>query len=639
MKILDSKAAEYMKPKKKTSGTQGRKQRTLWAYIDKKKNEGLQARRPYERKWLLNLAFLVGRQYVYFNSSAHEVQNLEPVRGRIRMIDNQLWPRVRRQIADFIKNDPIMSVVPSTSEDEDIKAARAGDKFLKSFWQSNRMKRKIRKTAGWIHSCGNVFLDHRWNRKLGPIERDEDGRMVYSGDVDVWVWSPFEIVVPFVTMGETNAHEFPWLIKMKWRSLEWIKDNYPAEGNKVVEEPMATNFLDTSFVLGATRGTQTKHFPGAIVIEYMEKPGEVFKKGAFITAANGIILDAEEYPFGKYNLEQFKDIDVPGQFWGKATMEDGISLQKTWNQTLSDIMEFNRLMGRGKWLIPDRSNLKIEFDNVIGQHIYYKPVMGHKPELMTMKSMPPSFIQILELTYRSFNNLFSQHEVTQGTNRSDIRSGEMVSILREQDAHGAIPSHQIFEESLEGLMSGVLRRVQKGYTSPRMIEIIGRDDEVEVMAFQGADLRGNQNVMVKKQSSLPDSRMAREARIMNRFERGLYGDPADPEVRRHVMTMLEDASVKDMYASEKKDEKVARWENRFLVSAKVEINPYDNHAIHIREHTDFQKSLDYQKIKLEDPKSFQELETRYIAHVLEHQQFLTEQRAQLLEAQEGAKGG
>ena len=173
MKILESKAADYMKKKAKKK-PQGRREGRLWAYVAEKKKDGLMARRPYERRWLIGLAFLAGRQYTYFNSTAHVVQNLEPIRGRIRMVDNQLLPRVRRQIADFIKNDPVMSVVPSSEEDEDIKAAKAGDKFLKSFWQSNRMKKKIRQSAGWIFSTGNVFLDHRWNPRLGPVERDED---------------------------------------------------------------------------------------------------------------------------------------------------------------------------------------------------------------------------------------------------------------------------------------------------------------------------------------------------------------------------------------------------------------------------------------------------------------------------------
>jgi len=636
-KLLESKAANYMK--KKPPAKQSREEGVLYSFIDRRKRDGLESRRVFEQRWLLSLAFYAGRQYVFFNRSAHIVQNLEPVRGRIRMLDNQIMPRVRRQIADFIKNDPIMSVVPSSTEDEDIKAAKAGDKFLESFWQSNRMKRKIRQLAGWQFVTGNVFLDHRWNAKLGPIQLDEKtGKMVYLGDVDVGVWSPLEIVTPAVAMGDVNHHSFPWMIRMKWRSLEYLTEHH-AKGNLVQAESMPSALIDTNFMLGGSTGSQARKFPGAMLIEYYHKPDKLFPKGLFCTAANTIILDATDYPYTKYNIEQFKDVDIPGQFWGKATMEDAIPLQKTWNQTLSDIHEFNRTMGRGKYLIPDKSNFRIEFDNVTGQHIYYKPVIGHKPELLSLKNMPTSFGQTLELTWNSFNNLFSQHEVTQGTNKSDIRSGEMVAILREQDAHGAIPSHAIFEEGLEGLMGGVLRRVQKGYDQPRMIKVLGRDAEVEVMSFSAADLAGNTDVSVKRQSSLPDSRLARESRVMNRFERGLYGDPNDPEVRRHVMNMLEDAIVKNIYAGDKKDEAVANWENRLLTQMNLPTNAYDNDALHLKVHLEFQKSMDYQRLKLEDRKLFIEIETRFLAHNTIHQKRVMEQREAMLREQAMLKGG
>jgi len=635
--LVDSKAANYMK--KKPAAKQGRNERVLWTHIENRKADGLAARRLYEQKWLLNLAFFAGRQYVFFNSSAHTLQNLDAVRGRIRMMDNQIMPRVRRQIADFIKNDPVMSVVPSSTEDEDIKAAKAGDKFLKSFWQSNRMKKKVRQLAGWQFTTGNVFLSHKWNAKLGPIELDKaTGAMVYAGDVDVDIWSPFNVIFPIVTMGDTELHEFPWMIRMRWRTLEYITENFK-NGKLVQAEGMPSAMADAHYMIGAGIGTQARKFPGAMLLEYFHKPDKIFPRGLACTCANGIILEAKDYPYAKYNMEQFKDVDVPGQFLGKATMEDAIALQKTWNTTLSDIQEFNRTMGRGKYLIPENSGFRIEFDNAMSQHIYYRPVMGLKPELMTIKNMPGSFAMTLETTWNSLNNLFSQHEVTQGTNKSDIRSGEMVSILREQDAHGAIPSHQIFEESLEGLMSGVLRRVQKGYTEPRMIKVLGRDKELEVVSFGAADLAGNTDVTVKKQSSLPDSRIAREARVMQRFERGLYGPPEDPEVRRHVMNMLDDAVVADIFSTQKLDEAVARWENRLLIQMDVPTNAYDNDALHLSEHTKFQKSMDYQKLKLTDRKSFIEMEARFLKHNMIHQTRVAEQREAMLQEQLMMKGG
>jgi hypothetical protein len=175
-----------------------------------------------------------------------------------------------------------------------------------------------------------------------------------------------------------------------------------------------------------------------------------------------------------------------------------------------------------------------------------------------------------------------------------------------------------------------------------MIEIVGRDNEVEALSFSATDLRGNTNVTVKKQSSLPDSRIAREASILDRFEKGLYGNPADPEVRRQVMVMLDDAVVKDIYSSDKKDEAVAAWENRLLVQLQLPINNYDNHVLHLKEHSNFQKGMDYQKLKLSNQKGFVEIEARFLAHTMQHQTFAQEMiQAQIQQqaALEGKGGG
>jgi len=160
------------------------------------------------------------------------------------------------------------------------------------------------------------------------------------------------------------------------------------------------------------------------------------------------------------------------------------------------------------------------------------------------------------------------------------------------------------------------------------------------MAFSASVLRDNTNVMVKKQSSLPDSRIAREARIMDRFQNGLYGDPLDPEVRRHVMTMLDDAIVEDIYSTVKKDEAVAKWENKMISQGvDVPINNYDSHQIHTLEHSNYQKSLDHQKLKLKDPKSFVEIETRFLKHQQGHQKYLVQERKAMIAEQQAIKGG
>jgi len=607
----------------------------LWTLVKDKFDIAVELRRPFERRWIINLAFLAGKQYVFFNQSVHLLQQLKRVRGRVRNIDNQLIRRWGRQVADMIATMPAMSVVPNTSEDADIKAAKIGDKVIKAFWRGNKMKKKVRQLAGWIYSTGNAFLDDRWNPRLGPTEIDpESGKLVYLGDVDCGVWSPFEVLVPFTMMGDTELHSFPWMIKMKFRSLDWIASNYK-RGKEVVAEQLPSPHTDLTSLMGYFVGEAPSKVPGAMVLDFYMQPNSEYPKGLFVTAANGIVLQKEDWPINHYHMEHFKDIDIPGIFWGKATLEDAIGLQKTWNKTISSIDEFNRIVAKGKGLVPRGAKLDALPDDTHGEWIEYTPVLGHKPEFMTHKGLPQTMQWSLDVTQKSLQDLYSQHEVTRGTNRSDLRSGEMARFLREQDARGAIPTFAVFEESLEEVMSRVLKRIQDGYTTERMLKIEGNEGEFEVFAFKGADLRNNTDVSVKKESSLPDSRIFREMKIMENYKEGLYGDPADPKVRRRVLRMMEDAETQDIFNELRLDETYAAWENQTMLKQRgvdqYLINEYDNHAVHIEEHNKFRKTMEYQKVKLEDSERFLEIERILTEHVGMHEKLLAAQQQAELE--------
>jgi hypothetical protein len=633
---LQNKAANHLLPKKKKSR---KLDDQYWPIIDENYELGLELRRPHEQRWMLSLAFLAGKQYVFFNSAAHILQQIQRVKNRSRIVDNILLPRWRRQVSDLIKTAPAMSVVPNSNEDEDIKAAKLGDKVLQHVWRSRRMKKSIRQLAGWIFSTGNGFLDDRWNPKLGPMQLNEQGEMVYAGDADIGVWSPFEILLPAANLGETDLHSMPWLMKAKWRGLDYLTSNFP-RGKEVVEESRPNVVAGANLILGREIRANAK-VPGAILKELKIQPCAEFPKGIFVTGANGIILQFTDYPYDYYNLEHFKDIDIPGIFWGKSTVDAALPQQIRWNKTNNEIDEYNRT-AKGKLLAPKRSGIEVVQDDTHGEVVYYKPVMGHKPDYINLKSLPPTFMQALDIAAGSTDDLFSQHEITQGTNKSDIRSGEMVARLREQDAHGAIPAHAVFEESLEAVGSRILQRVAKGYTSERMIKVVGRDNEYEVIAFKGADLRNNTDVSVKRQSTLPDSRIDREVEIMNRYQAGLYGDPADPEVRREVLNMLDDVPADPDYGEVKLDEMYASWENNILANQEVDlmlVNEYDNHAVHLKKHNVFRKGLDYQKIKLADPRLFMVLEERFIKHSMMHQEFIDQAMAKMIAQRDAVEGG
>jgi len=624
----------------------------LWAYMKELYDVGLSLRRPYEQKWLLNLSFLAGKQYVFYNDSTQLIQQLIHPKGRLRIVDNKILPRFQKQVSRLIRNNPRMSVVPASTDQEDIKAAKIGDKVLKWFWRQHTMRKTIRVLGTWIYSCGNGFLDDRWNPKLGPITTDAKGELRYAGDVDVGIWSPFEVIVPSASLTSMDIEDFPWVMKAKYRPLEWFHSNFK-RGKEVAAEQRPIPFVDAGALFGGLTDAKATHkLEGAVWMELRVKPNAEYPKGLYLEGANGIILERKDYPFDSYHLEHFKDIEVPGIFWGMATTEAAIWLQKVWNRQLSDIAEFNRTMARGKWLVPRNSKMEVLPDDSHGQRLLYNPVMGHKPEMMDIKGLPATYQQALEIVSVSLMELYHQHEVTQGTNRSDIRSGEMVALLLEQDDFGNVPTHAIFEESLERVMSRVLRRIQEGYKEQRIVSVTGRDLEHDVFAFTGADLRNNTDVHVAKDSSLPDSKVARQYRIMQNFEKGLYGDPADERTRERVMMMLEDVpseDVKDIFKESHLDRQNARVENEAIKSQPDVlhlVNPYDGHAVHIEEHRMARKQPDYQRIKRENMELFTTLEVAFEEHVEQHQKFLAQEMAaqdkrmaKVLELRKGVRSG
>jgi len=613
----------------------------LWFTVLENFNAGASSRLPYERKWLINLAFVAGRQYSFFNSSANQLQQAALRKGRLKIVDNKLLPYYRKQVSRLIRNTPTMSVIPNSNMQDDIEAARTAEKVLKSFWGQARMKKKMRQLAGFIYTCGNAFLDDRWDPKKGTTDLDvETGEIKYSGDVDCGVWSPFDIYIPAYGLGDDSLHEQPWIIKAKFRSLDYIRSRFK-RGKEVAAERREDKIVNAEMLLAGGTGKTGSDIDGAMVMEMDLKPNHEHPKGLHIIAANGVILHKSDYPFNHYHLEHFKDQEIPGVFWGMATLEAGIWLQKLWNRQISDIVEFNRSMARGKYLVPRNSKMEVGPDDSHGQVLMYTPVMGHKPEQMRLTSLPRTYEIALQQIAQSLMGLFDQHEVSQGTNKSDIRSGDMVQLLLEQDSYGVIPTHAIFEEALEEVMKRVLRRIQKGYGDDRMIKIVGRDNDYEVMAFKGADLRDNTDVTIKKGSSLPDSRAGRQAQIIQRYREELYGERRDPEVRRHVMNMLDDASVQDIYSEVKLDEQNAKLENRAIASqpgAKVIINLYDNHAVHMRTHTLFEKSREVQRVKVENPKAFKIFSADMGYHKQMHQKILQEEMEQQIAQQQAMEG-
>jgi hypothetical protein len=608
----------------------------LWPEIDRRLQAGLQTRKPFEWQWILNMAFIFGKQYSVMDSSTSRLVEISLNPHEIRSTDNQMLPNWRRQVTDFVKSRPEFVAVPVSQSEEDREAANLATKVAKAFWVNRRVRKRLREAAIWLYAAGNVFPGDWWNARLDPIGfNPQSGRFEYAGDVDLAIWSPFDFVGPVGEFGIAEVDDLPWVILQKTRPIEYFVEQYGSRLGGMVrpEDDQGINVL--TMVTNALGKQNLNEADTAREVMLKVKPCEAYPKGCQLIGANGIVLHKDDYKFGTYALEHWRDVEVPGIFYGKATSEFAIPLQRDWNRDTSSIQNFNVWMGKGKMMAPRSSNMEVEPDDTHGQVITYTPVMGHKPEHLTLKGLPTSYEMNLVRIKASLQDLYSRHEVSRGTNKSDLRSGDMVELLLEQDALGGYLPRATFEESLEVLMTRVLKRIAQGYKTERLREYGNSQDEMEILSFQGKDLGNNTTIKVVAQSSMPETRFAREMRIERRFKEGFYGDPMDPKVRRHVNKMLEDAVIEDVFSDNYLDEKLADWENKQISKGQPLVaNDYDNHQIHLEVHARFLKQVKFQEAKLANPQLMR-LEAMFGKHMQVHQNFVNE----MIKAQMQMMGG
>ena len=134
--------ADETKDKKETTASLTDQERA--AKIIKQRDSIQRGRQLYEKQWLINIAFLHGKQHFQIEKKptdalderVHwELQNLERQK-KTRRVDNYILPLYRSLLSRMLSMKSHITVDPTTNSERDKSAARVGSEALEEFWQN-----------------------------------------------------------------------------------------------------------------------------------------------------------------------------------------------------------------------------------------------------------------------------------------------------------------------------------------------------------------------------------------------------------------------------------------------------------------------------------------------------------------------
>jgi len=521
---------------------------SLASWIKDNYDKAKAARQPFERQWQLNYAFYKGRQNVAFLkgisgtiNSGLVVPKAPP--HRVRHITNRIKPIIRTELARLISNKPNASVVPASSEDEDLFAAQAGEQLWESIYSSKKLHRIYSRAAFWVCITGNGFVKDWWDPSIVTPE--------YQGDLAYGAVTPFHLIVP--DLMEEDIEDQPWVINVYTKPVEWANNFFK---EKFTPDVVAsTEIMGNSFFRAQNQNSRPD---SVLVMEIWFKPGfhRLFPSGGMATCVNGKIKTFfnQGYPFahGDYPFTKFSHIPT-GEFYSDSVINDLIDPQKEYNRTRGQIIEAKNRMAKPQLVAPQGSVNPASITTQPGQVIFYKHGMA-PPQPLPLQPLPSYVLQELDRTVNDMEDISSQHEISRGQAPNGVTAATAISYLQEKDDSPLTATYQSIEQGWEKLAKHTLSNVNQFWETPRIVSGTGIDGFYDEITLKGSEIATGMDIRIEAGSALPTSKAAKQAFIMDCMKMGFI----DPN---KGLSMMDMGGLDKLYDELKADERQAKREN------------------------------------------------------------------------------
>jgi len=621
-----------------------------WAQEEYRKVKN--ARASLERQWYMNLAFYYGKQnaVMLLSQTSHstDFKLFTPPAPpwRVRLVLNKIRPLIRTELSKCTSQKPTVTVVPSSTDDDELAAARVGQSIWDDVYRRKRIHKVVKRAMFWTLNCGTAFIKDYWDQTLVDPSSDQ------VGDFCIEHITPFHLFVPDFL--EEEIENQPFLIHASTKNPEWVHHKYSKNllGKKV--EPNATeinDLMEGSF-LNMVGASENRH-RAVLCLEFWIKAGThpLFPEGGMVSVLGDDIVQAisgNPYQHGEYPFSKLEHIPS-GKFYADSIIPDLIPLQKEYNRTHSQIIEAKNRTAKPQLLAAQGSIDPTKVTSEPGQVILYK--MGFPPpQPLPLQSLPPYVKEELETIVRDMDDISGQHEITKGRVPPGVTAATAISFLQEQDDSKLSHTIDSLESAVEKVGKHILSYAHQYWDTPRVVKVIGKDGEFDAQTFKGQDLRGNTDLHVESGSALPTSKAAKQAFIMDLMKMGFI----PPDKGLEVMEL---GGIERLYEDLQTDVRQAQRENLRLTLSKIgpetmevmqqqleepetdpetgeqlppailpeELNPnsYDNHQVHILTHNKFRKTQQFETLDDLHKKFFEE-------HVALHESVVQDEMMQTM---------
>ncbi len=583
-------------------------------------------RRDVENGWILNMNFYSGNQYCDVSPFGGVEQEDARFYWQSRRVFNHIAPTVESRLAKLEKVRPILRVRAFSDEDGDLKAAKLATGVLNYVQDRICFSQLVSRATIWSEVCGSVFYKVVWNEQGGrQVAVDEQGAPIFEGEVQVSVVSPFEIFPD--KLHAENWNEVESLIHAKAVSPSYVFEKFGValKGDTVAQAitvplPQATGKLP---LMDSANGYAADE-EAVILVERYTRPCAAFPNGRVEIVAGEKLLFEGDLPYqnGERGERDFPFVKqdcmrLPAAFFGMSIIDRLIPVQRAYNAVRNRKHEFLNRLSMGVLTVEDGA---VDVDELAEEGLLPGKILvyrqgGKAPEMLDCGKIPPEFAAEEEWLEKEFALISGVSDLSQNSTPTRVTSATGLQLLLEQDE--ARLSATIF--NIERAMKAVAKQVLKLYRqcagNARLMTMTGENKKTQVYYFNASELAVSD---VQFEAADVDSPEEKREVILKLYEAGILTDgdgKLTVENKNRILEAFGFGSFENARDISSLHIEKAAEENLDLKTQTVEVDEFDEHELHINEHTRFLLSSEYKQMRNKT-----QVKARVLEHIAAHKE-------------------
>lgn len=553
-------------------------------------------RKSLERGWQLNMNFVSGNQYCDISAQGEIEEQDAEFYWQSRRTFNHIAPTMDTRLARLAKVRPSLNVRAFSDSDDDVKTARLCSNILQSVKNRIDLDRVVSRATLWSETCGTAFYKVVWNYDDGKIiGTDETGHGIREGDVNVAALSPFEIYPDNLAAEDMN--EVKSLIHAKAVSVSEIYEKFGVElaGKTIESFPL----LPYSSASGWKRPIDGEDNPAAenaeILIERYTRPNGKFPEGRLEIVAGGVLLFEGPLPYrngdrGERVLPFIRQtcIALAGAFFGTSVVDRMIPLQRAYNAVRNRKHEFLNRLSAGVIAVEDGS---LDAEELAEDGIYPGKVLVYRrgssaPDFLDCGKLPAEFAQEEERISGEFILVSGMSEISRNSaNPTHVTSAVGLQLLIDQDVNRMQMTAESVERAVKEAGKQILHLYKQFASARRILRMTGTGGHTELLCFDASDISADDVQFEAGYDKSPEQKREEILQLLSlgllNGENGAFSD----ETRSRVLDALGYGSFENAADISRLHVRKAERENALLAQGDVEADEYDDHAVHVAEHT------------------------------------------------------